>query len=117
MVQSTYNDPALTERLAAAPNGMGTGNVIRIDPLMVSEDFGRFSLDCKIPITMLNLGAVYPAKIAGGQRMPPELATAILRPALTTTTNQSPTQEQSSKDDRLEVRFVPLSFCAPNQVY
>ncbi len=70
-VEATYNDPALTERLAAAlTRGMGAANVIRIDPLMVSEDFGRFSPDHKIPLTMLNLGAVDPAKIASGQRLP-----------------------------------------------
>jgi len=70
-VDSTYNDPALTERIAAAlTKGMGAPNVIRIDPLMVSEDFGRFGIDRKIPISMINLGAVDPAKIASGQRLP-----------------------------------------------
>jgi len=70
-VDSTYNDPALTERIAAAlTKGMGAPNVIRIDPLMVSEDFGRFGADRKIPICMLNVGAVDPAKIASGQRLP-----------------------------------------------
>jgi len=70
-VDSTYNDPALTERIAAAlTKGMGAANVIRIDPLMVSEDFGRFGVDRKIPICMLNVGAVDPAKIASGQRLP-----------------------------------------------
>jgi amidohydrolase len=70
-VDSTYNDPALTERIAAAlTKGMGAANVIRIDPLMVSEDFGRFGVDRKIPICMINVGAVDPAKIASGQRLP-----------------------------------------------
>ena len=70
-VDSTYNDPALTERIAGAlTKGMGAANVIRIDPLMVSEDFGRFGVDRKIPICMLNVGAVDPAKIASGQRLP-----------------------------------------------
>jgi amidohydrolase len=70
-VSSTYNDPALTERLAAAlSRGMGEANVVRIDPLMVSEDFGRFGLDHKIPLVMINLGAVDPVKIASGQRLP-----------------------------------------------
>jgi amidohydrolase len=70
-VDSTYNDPALTERIAGAlTKGMGASNVIRIDPLMVSEDFGRFGVDRKIPICMLNVGAVDPAKIASGQRLP-----------------------------------------------
>ena len=70
-VDSTYNDPPTTERLAAAlTKGMGAANVVRIDPLMVSEDFGRFGVDRKIPIVMLNVGAVDPAKIASGQRLP-----------------------------------------------
>jgi len=70
-VDSTYNDPPTTERLAAAlTKGMGAANVIRIDPLMVSEDFGRFGVDRKIPIVMLNVGAVDPAKIASSQRLP-----------------------------------------------
>jgi hippurate hydrolase len=70
-VDATYNDPALTERIAAAlTKGMGAPNVIRIDPLMVSEDFGRFGVDRKIPICMINVGAVDPAKIASGQRLP-----------------------------------------------
>ena len=69
--ESTYNDPALTERLARAlKKDMGAGNVVQIDPLMVSEDFGRFGLDRQIPICMLNVGAVDPAKIASGARLP-----------------------------------------------
>jgi len=68
---ATYNDPALTERLARAlKRDMGDTNVVQIDPLMVSEDFGRFGLDGKIPICMLNVGAVDPAKIASGARLP-----------------------------------------------
>ncbi|MCU1348827.1 MAG: N-acetyl-L,L-diaminopimelate deacetylase, partial [Acidobacteria bacterium] len=69
--ESTYNDPALTERIAAAlTKQMGAANVVKIDPLMVSEDFGRFALDRQIPATMLNVGAVDPARIASGQRLP-----------------------------------------------
>ncbi|PYQ48629.1 MAG: amidohydrolase [Acidobacteria bacterium] len=68
---ATYNDPALTERLARAlKRDMGADNVVQIDPLMVSEDFGRFALDRQIPICMLNVGAVDPAKIASGARLP-----------------------------------------------
>ncbi|MEA2166222.1 MAG: hypothetical protein QOK37_4349 [Thermoanaerobaculia bacterium] len=70
-VEATYNDPALTERLAAAlTKGMGSSSVLRIDPLMVSEDFGHFGLERKIPICMLNLGAVDPELIASGKRLP-----------------------------------------------
>ena len=61
----------LTERLARAlKRDLGETNVVQIDPLMVSEDFGRFGLDRKIPICMLNVGAVDPAKIASGARLP-----------------------------------------------
>ena len=68
---ATYNDPTLTERLAQAlKRDLGEKNVIKIDPLTVSEDFGRFGLDGKIPTCMLNLGAVDPAKIAAGARLP-----------------------------------------------
>ena len=68
---ATYNDPALTERLARAlKKEMGDANVVQIDPLMVSEDFGQFGLDRQIPICMLNVGAVDPAKIASGARLP-----------------------------------------------
>ncbi len=68
---ATYNDPALTERLAQAlKRDLGAANVVRMDPMAVSEDFGRFGLDGKIPICMLNVGAVDPAKIASGARLP-----------------------------------------------
>ena len=70
-VEATWNDPALTERLAKAlTRDMGTNSVVKMDPLMVSEDFGHFALDRKIPATMLNVGAVDPAKIASGERLP-----------------------------------------------
>ena len=69
--RATYNDPALTERLAQAlTRDMGEKNVVKMDPMMVSEDFGRFGLDGKVPICMLNVGAVDPAKIASGARLP-----------------------------------------------
>ena len=67
---ATYNDPALTNRIAAALKREMGNDVAEIDPLMVSEDFGRFGLDGKIPACMLNVGAVDPAKIASGARLP-----------------------------------------------
>jgi hippurate hydrolase len=68
---ATWNDPALTERLAnALTRDMGASAVVKMDPLMVSEDFGHFALNRKIPATMLNVGAVDPAKIASGERLP-----------------------------------------------
>jgi hippurate hydrolase len=41
-----------------------------MEPMMVSEDFAKFALDGKVPICMLNVGAVDPAKIASGARLP-----------------------------------------------
>jgi amidohydrolase len=70
-IGSTYNDPALTERLAAAvAKEIGAANVQKMDPLMVSEDFSLYSLDHKIPSAMLSLGAVDPAKVASGEPLP-----------------------------------------------
>jgi amidohydrolase len=70
-VDATWNDPALAERLGKAlTRDMGAQNVVKMEPLMVSEDFGLFSLDRKIPAAMLNVGAVDPAKIASGERLP-----------------------------------------------
>jgi amidohydrolase len=61
---ATYNDPALTERVAAAMvKALGQGNVIKAPPVMGSEDFGYLSLDQKIPATMFWLGASDPLKL------------------------------------------------------
>jgi amidohydrolase len=68
---ATYNDPELTERLAKSlRTTLGDANVVRIDPLMVSEDFGYLGLDRKIPTAMLHVGGVDPAKIAAGGPLP-----------------------------------------------
>jgi hippurate hydrolase len=61
---STYNDPELSERIAAAIGStIGKDKVIRAQPLMVSEDFGRLSLDHQIPAFMFWLGAVEPSRV------------------------------------------------------
>jgi hippurate hydrolase len=68
---STFNDPKLTERMSAAvAKQIGAANIVEIDPLMVSEDFARYSLDHKIPATMLMVGAADPAKVASGATLP-----------------------------------------------
>lgn len=72
---ATYNDPALTERLAAVfVKALGQENVIKAAPIMGSEDFGYFSLNQKIPTTMFWLGAVDPVKVKqrkeGGPALP-----------------------------------------------
>jgi hippurate hydrolase len=61
---ATYNEPKLTERLAAVfVKTLGADNVVLLPPVMMSEDFGYLSLDQKIPATLFTLGAVDPAKI------------------------------------------------------
>jgi amidohydrolase len=68
----TYNNPALTIRVRnALATAVGDGNVVNLEPVMVSEDFGRFGLeDHKIPTVLFWLGAVDPAKIASGAPLP-----------------------------------------------
>ena len=69
--EATYNDPALTERMASAlRKSLGEKNVVKMDPLMVSEDFGRFGLDHQIPAVLFHLGAVDAARLASGERIP-----------------------------------------------
>lgn len=64
-VASTFNDPALTQRLAKSMGReLGAQNVVEIDPAMVSEDFGLFGQQGKIPTAMLALGAGDAAAIA-----------------------------------------------------
>jgi hippurate hydrolase len=66
---STYNDPELSERIASAiGRTIGKDNVTKAQPLMVSEDFGRLSLDHKIPAFMFWLGAVEPAKVEASRK-------------------------------------------------
>jgi amidohydrolase len=64
ITSATYNDPQLTERLAAVfVKALGQENVVKLEPVMLSEDFGYFSLDQKIPVTLFTLGAVDPARV------------------------------------------------------
>ena len=72
---ATYNEPMLTERLAAVfAKALGQENVVKGSPVMGSEDFGYFSLDQKIPTMMFWLGAMDPLKVKqrneGGPALP-----------------------------------------------
>jgi hippurate hydrolase len=61
---ATFNEPQLTERLAAVfRSTFGDDNVVKIPSAMASEDFGYLSLDQTIPATCFWLGAVDPAKV------------------------------------------------------
>jgi len=64
-LNSTYNDPELTERLTGVlRNALGPENVIENPPIMGSEDFGLFGLDDRqIPTCMFFLGASDPVKV------------------------------------------------------
>jgi hippurate hydrolase len=63
---ATYNDPALTQRVAAAmEKALGPDNVLKLPPVMGSEDFCCYGLEGRqIPICMFRLGAIEPAKVA-----------------------------------------------------
>ena len=66
-VAATFNEPALTQRLVASiGRELGAGNVVEIEPAMVSEDFGLFGLQGKIPTVLLALGAADPAALQAG---------------------------------------------------
>ncbi len=72
---ATYNNPELTERLAGVfVKALGPENVIRVPPIMGSEDFGYFGLDKTIPTSMFWLGAADPVKVKqsrdGGPPLP-----------------------------------------------
>jgi len=60
---ATYNNPALTLRLTEALRSvLGKDQVVKKDPVMGAEDFGRFSLeDHSVPISLFWLGTVNPA--------------------------------------------------------
>jgi hippurate hydrolase len=61
---ATYNNPELTERLAAAfKKTLGDENVVKVSPVMGSEDFGYLSLDQTIPSAIFWLGAVDPGLV------------------------------------------------------
>jgi len=81
---ATYNDPQLTERLGAVfVRVLGNDNVVKLPPVMMSEDFGYLSDEQKIPATLFTLGAVDPVKVKEsretGTRLP-SLHSALFYP-------------------------------------
>ncbi len=81
---ATYNDPQLTERLAAVfVKALGQDNVVKMPPAMASEDFGYLSLDQRIPSTDFSLGAIDPAKVKRSKETGtplPSLHSALFQP-------------------------------------
>jgi amidohydrolase len=71
---SVYNDPKLTERVAAAlRRRLGNDKVVEMPPKMVAEDFSEYG-KAGVPTMMFFVGAVNPAKYqeakASGEPLP-----------------------------------------------
>jgi len=71
---SVYNDPKLTERVAAVlRQRLGNDKVVEMPPKMVAEDFSEYG-KAGVPSVMFFVGAVNPAKYeaakASGTRLP-----------------------------------------------
>jgi len=66
---STYNDPALSAKAAAAIGAViGADNIAEVDPVMGGEDFSQYSrTDAKIPSMIFWVGAVEPEKWLAAQ--------------------------------------------------
>jgi hippurate hydrolase len=69
-----YNDPSLTRRVVKGlKQALGSDQVIPQPPVMGGEDFSRYGKE-GIPICMLRLGTVPPARLAeankGGRPLP-----------------------------------------------
>ena len=81
---ATFNEPQLTERLSAVfVKVLGNDNVVKLPPVMMSEDFGYLSLDQKIPATLFTLGAVDPVKVKHSRETGtplPSLHSALFQP-------------------------------------
>jgi hippurate hydrolase len=63
-----YNDPQLTERLAAAlKRSLGEQAVVEMPQKMTSEDFAEYGV-AGVPSVLLHIGAVAPEKLADAKR-------------------------------------------------
>jgi amidohydrolase len=82
---ATYNDPDLTNRLAATlAKSLGANNVKQLEPDFPSEDFAYF-INAGVKGTMIRIGAVDPATFAAAQKsgeVLPGLHTARFAPDL-----------------------------------
>lgn len=81
---ATYNDPQLTERMSAVfVKALGNDNVVKLPPVMMSEDFGYLSMDQTIPATLFTVGAVDPIKVKQSRETGtplPSLHSALFQP-------------------------------------
>jgi amidohydrolase len=66
--EAVYNDPELTNRLAAAlKKGMPRGNVVEMPAKMTSEDFSEYGR-AGVKAALMHIGAVDPEKLAESHR-------------------------------------------------
>ena len=67
---ATYNDPVLTRRLRGTlTEWLGAEHVITAEPEMGAEDFSEYGRTVeRVPLCLIRLGAVEPAKVAESQR-------------------------------------------------
>jgi amidohydrolase len=67
-VNSTYNDPKLTERVAAAlRQTLGDSNVLEVPPDMPSDDFAEYGA-AGVPALLFRIGAVVPEKFDAARK-------------------------------------------------
>jgi hippurate hydrolase len=65
---ATYNDPALTKRIAGAlARAFGDGNVVEGQPTMGGEDFSEYGR-AGVPAVQFEVGAVEPGKFEAAQK-------------------------------------------------
>jgi hippurate hydrolase len=105
---ATYNDPALVERLAGTfRRVLGEPNVVKRDPVMGAEDFGRFGLEePKVPIFMYRLGSIPAERLAEsrkpGGRPLPSLHSGLYLPEPTKTIRTGVTTMTAAAIDLLQ---------------
>jgi hippurate hydrolase len=105
---ATYNTPELVDRvLPALRRSVGDANVIRREPVMGGEDFGRYGREePKIPIFMYRLGSIPAERLAEskkpGGRPLPSLHSALYLPEPTKTIRTGVTTMTAAAIDLLQ---------------
>lgn len=71
-IPPVINDPALTLRLEGVlEQALGPDHLVKMEPLMVGEDFGQYGLTPEdVPICLMWLGSIDPEKFASGEPIP-----------------------------------------------
>ena len=103
-----YNDPALTERaVASLKSALGPGNVVPLERVMGSEDFGAYGLENhQIPTVFFRLGAIDAKRIAASK------ATGVPLPSLHSSLFW-PTPEATIRTGVIAMMSVVLDLMKP----